>query len=160
MSAGPPPRTEYESRRRPLGVTVIGILEVLAGIIGILGSITIFFASGISGAVAGGFAGGVAGFAAGFFIGGFALLVALITLAVGFGLLRGSGWAWTVAVIISFINLLIGIIDIAGGSIRSLSVGFLGSTAGLFGAIGTIVISLIVLIYLYRPNVKGFFGKR
>jgi hypothetical protein len=153
----PSPETKV-SGARPLGVTIIGILEVLAGIVGIFGSVVIFFASGVSGAVAGGFVGGLAGFAAGFFLGGFALIVALITLAVGFGLLRGSGWAWTFGVIISVINVIIGLVDIAGGSVRALSMGFLGTS--LFGGVGTLVLSLIILVYLYRPNVKAFFGKR
>jgi hypothetical protein len=81
----------------------------------------------------------------------------LVTLAVGIGLLRGRGWAWTIAVIISVINIIIALFDFAGASVRSLSLGFLGRD--FFGAIGTFIISLIVLVYLYRPHVKAFFHK-
>lgn len=153
-----PQQTTYKPPGRPLGVTIIGTLEVIAGIIGILSSVIIFLAAGISGAIARGFAGGVVGFFAGLFLGGVALIIGLITLAVGVGLLQGRGWAWTIAVIVSVINVIIGIVDLAGGSIKALSLGFLGTD--IFGGVAGLVIGLIVVWYLYRPNVKSFFGKR
>jgi len=156
-SSNQPPEITYNRPGRPFGVTIIGALEIIAGIIGILSAGFIFLASGISGAIAGGFAGGVAGFLAGLFFGGLAFIIGLITLAVGVGLLRGRGWAWTVAVIISFISILIGVFDVAGGSIKAFSLGFLGSD--IFGGLASVAISLVVLLYLYRPHVKAFFSK-
>ena len=127
------------------------------GIIGIIGAGVIFFSLWIGGAFAGGFSGGVAGFFAGLGVGGLALIVALITLAVGFGLLSGRGWAWTLAVVISVINAIVGILQVAGVAISTLRIGVLGY--GDFGGAITLVISLVALFYLYRPNVKAFFGK-
>ena len=89
-----------------------------------------------------------------FLIGGVVLLIVgigIILLALGiaylvmaYGLWVGRGWAWTITLILSAIGIIVGIASIAAGNV---------------GAIATIIIHGIVIYYLYRPDVKAFFGK-
>ncbi len=119
-------------RKRPLGVTIVAILMIINGIILIAGGI-----GGVSvGAVMGipliGAASGV--------------LVALgiAALIVAWGLIKGKGWAWIVTVILSIISIIMSIIAIAGGN---------------FGAVINLVISGVIVYYMYRPEVKAYFGR-
>ena len=53
-------------------------------------------------------------------------------------------WAWTIALILSIIGIIYGIASIA-----------MRNT----GAIVNVIIYAIIIYYLFRPNVKAFFGK-
>ncbi len=79
-----------------------------------------------------------------------AVLVALaiVSFIVAYGLLKGKGWAWTVTLILSIISIVFNAISIA-------------TTAGanLIGGIISIIISAVIIYYLYRPHVKAYFGK-
>jgi hypothetical protein len=77
-------------------------------------------------------------------IGGILLAMAIVSFVVAYGLLKGLGWAWTVTVILSIISIVSNAISIATGNIA---------------AIISIIISGIILYYLYRPHVKAYFGK-
>jgi hypothetical protein len=77
-------------------------------------------------------------------IGGVLLAIAIASFVVAYGLLKGLGWAWTVTIILSIISIVFNAISIATGNIS---------------AIISIIISGIILYYLYRPHVKAFFGK-
>ena len=77
-------------------------------------------------------------------IGGILLAMAIVSFVVAYGLLKGPGWAWTVTVILSIISIVLNAISIAAGNISSII---------------SIIISGIILYYLYRPHVKAYFGK-
>jgi hypothetical protein len=77
-------------------------------------------------------------------IGGVLLAIAIASFVVAYGLLKGLGWAWTVTVILAIISIVFNAISIATGNI-----------AGIV----SIIISAIILYYLYRPHVKAYFGK-
>lgn len=81
---------------------------------------------------------------AGIAIGGILLALAIVSFVVAYGLLKGLGWAWTVTVILSIISIVLNAISIAAGNISSII---------------SIIISGIILYYLYRPHVKAYFGK-
>jgi uncharacterized membrane protein (DUF2068 family) len=75
--------------------------------------------------------------------------VALIVLGIAYfvmayGLWKGKRWAWTITLILSVIGIILGIASIATGNV---------------GAIIHIIINAVVIYYLYRPNVKAYFGK-
>jgi len=72
------------------------------------------------------------------------LAIAIVSFVVAYGLLKGLGWAWTVTVILSIISIVFNAISIATGNIA---------------AIISIIISGIIIYYLYRPHVKAYFGK-
>jgi uncharacterized membrane protein HdeD (DUF308 family) len=72
------------------------------------------------------------------------LALGIAYLVMAYGLWRGKGWAWTITLILSVIGIIVGIVSIAAGNV---------------GAIVSVIIQGIVIYYLYRPNVKAFFGK-
>ena len=71
--------------------------------------------------------------------------IAIVSFVVAYGLLKGRGWAWTLAIILSIISIVWNAITLA--------------TTANFGGIISIIISGIVLYYLFRPHVKEYFGK-
>ncbi len=79
-----------------------------------------------------------------------AILVALgiVSFIVAYGLLKGKGWAWTVTLILSIISIVFNVISIAASA-----------GANLIGGIISIIISAVIIYYLYRPHVKAYFGK-
>jgi hypothetical protein len=77
-------------------------------------------------------------------IGGVLLAIAIASFVVAYGLLKGLGWAWTVTVVLAIISIVFNVISIATGNIA---------------AIISVIISGIILYYLYRPHVKAYFGK-
>ncbi len=79
-----------------------------------------------------------------------AVLVALaiVSFIVAYGLLKGKGWAWTVTLILSIISIVFNAISIAATA-----------ATNLIGGIISIIISAVIIYYLYRPHVKAYFGK-
>jgi hypothetical protein len=123
---------------RPTGVTILGILSILAGLGGITVGAGVLALSGLA---ASAYPGGAA-FAA--VIGAILLIIGLLELVYGIGFFGGKGWAWTLAMIGSVLQIIFGIVSIAFGSV--------GSVFGL-------IISILILYYLTRPHVKAYFGK-
>ncbi|MDF3032829.1 MAG: hypothetical protein K0R91_663 [Nitrososphaeraceae archaeon] len=109
----------------------VTIIAILTAIGGI-----VFLVSGISGIVAGGVSVG---------IGIIFLILGIAYLVITYGLWKGKRWAWTVTLILSVIGIILAIASIAVGNV---------------GAIVSIIIHGVVIYYLYRPNVKAFFGKQ
>jgi hypothetical protein len=156
-------------KSRPTGVTIIAILNIIGGIIMLFGAITLiaigailptlpqttFNQSGLQGNLTAGqvpvpppsvppmvsqsLLGGI-GVASGIVL----LAIAIVSFVVAYGLLKGLGWAWTVTVILSIVSIVFNAISIATGNIA---------------AIISIIISGIIIYYLYRPHVKAYFGK-
>jgi hypothetical protein len=81
---------------------------------------------------------------AGIIIGGALILIGLAYFVMAYGLWKGKKWAWTITLILSIIGIILGILSLFGGNM---------------GAIFQILINAIVIYYLYRPNVKAYFGK-
>jgi uncharacterized membrane protein HdeD (DUF308 family) len=77
-------------------------------------------------------------------IGGILIAIGIASFIVSYGLLKGKGWAWSVTLILSYIGIVTGIISIAGGN---------------FLSIVQVIINIVVIWYLYRSNVKAYFGK-
>jgi uncharacterized membrane protein HdeD (DUF308 family) len=72
------------------------------------------------------------------------LALGIAYLVMAYGLWKGRGWAWTITLILSGIGIIVAIVSLATGN---------------GGAIISIIIHAVVIYYLYRPNVKSFFGK-
>ncbi len=133
---------------RPLGVTVLAVLSLVAGIFGVLKGLLWL---GVGGVAAGATA--LAHPVAGMMVGGFALLFGGIALLSGaFALLTAwgafnlKGWAWS-----------LGIATHGGILIWSLLAALGPST--LRERAGAILVSGAILFYLTRPAVKAAFGK-
>ena len=135
-------------KNRPTGVTVIGVLQILAG----LGSLGVGFflaatyaflgslmASGSEGVT---FSGGFGGFlvVAGAVIGGVMMIAGIVSLIIAYGVFKGKSWAWMLCIIFAVLNTVLGILTFPVGII-------------------TILFNVIIIYYLTRRNVKAFFGK-
>jgi hypothetical protein len=128
-----------QNKTRPLGVTVIAILIIIAGILTLLvgvGSIAVGPLT-VLGLV----------FVA---FGAISLAIGIAYLVMGYGLLKGRGWAWTISTIVLIIGIIIDLISLP----RVIAAG-----SNFSGDIVSIAISAFILYYLYRPHVKAYFGK-
>jgi hypothetical protein len=125
-------------KHRPLGVTLISALTIIAGIV--------FLASGITAVTVAPFLSGTQTFLVGLSAGAGAAFLALgiAYFVMAYGLLKGKRWAWTVTLVLSSIGIALGFASIVTGHI---------------GAVFSIIINAVILYYIYRPNVKSFFGK-
>jgi hypothetical protein len=77
-------------------------------------------------------------------IGGVLTAIGIGYLAVSYGLFRGRGWAWSITLILSYIGIVIAIISILSGN---------------FVPVINLAINIAIVYFLYRPQVKAFFGK-
>jgi hypothetical protein len=137
-----------QSAKRPTGVTIVAILNIISGIIMLIGGIALVAIgsvlpgalpdTGISGLPEGAFG------ALGVGMGGIILALGIFSFVVAYGLLKGMGWAWTLTVVLSVISIALNAISIVSGNA---------------GGIISIIISGVILYYLYRPHVKAYFGK-
>ena len=139
-----------EIKKRPTGVTVIAVLVIIGSILLLL--------AGIGGVAVGSlFISQIIGL--GFvIIGAIILAVGIGYLVVSYGLLKGKRWSWTITVVLLFIGIAIDVVSIIFGSfaINMDTSTFLTNNSG---SIASIIISVIILYYLYRPHVKSYFGK-
>ena len=145
-------RTTTGTGTRPLGVSIIAILNVISGIIMLIGGVglaavgsalptmtTVDPNAGGQMALVGLLGGGAAAA-----VGAVLIVLGIVSFIVAWGLFKGKGWAWTVTIILSAISVIMGIVSLVGGN---------------FGAIVNIIIAGVVIYYLYRPHVKAYFGK-
>lgn len=77
-------------------------------------------------------------------MGAIVLAIGIASFVVAYGLLKGKGWSWTLTVVLSIISIVLNAVSIVSGNI---------------GGIISIIISAVILYYLYRPHVKAYFGK-
>ena len=138
-----------KTMKRPTGVTIIAILNIIGGIIMLIGGIGATVAgailpslpisqSDLSGVPPMLLGAGAIG------IGIILIILGILSFVVAYGLLKGMGWAWTLTLVLSIASIVLNAISIATGN---------------FGAIISIIISAIIIYYIYRPHVKAFFGK-
>jgi hypothetical protein len=128
--------------RRPIGITILAVLEILIGIVGLLASLAIIGFSALFSTLPriGSLLGTI-----GLIIGGVVLFFSLIWLATGAGFLHGRGWSWTLGMIFSILSLL--------GAVGALTIGL------ITGGVGGLIFWGLMLYYLTRNHVKAFFGR-
>ena len=153
---------------RPVGVTIVAILRIIGGIILLLGGIGLVTIAPFVGQLnvnttSSTSHNGVpvtpngAGinlsnnntsflFFAAFVgvIGSILIFLGIASFVVAWGLLKGKGWAWIITVILAIISLVFSIIGLASGSIPNII---------------SIIINGVILYYMYRPEVKSYFGR-
>lgn len=127
--------------RRPLGVTILAILQLIAGLLGLclptvllIGGTLVAFL-GTAGTVV-----GVIGIIAGLLM----LIGPLLHLIVAYGALNLHKWAWWLGVIATGV-------DVIGAALN------LWNGVGLLQAIVPVGFSLIVFVYLLTPGVRQAF---
>src|SRR2546430_7992092 len=87
---------------RPVGITILAVLEILIGIVGLLASLVIIGFSALFSTLP--TVGSLLG-AVGLIIGGAGLFFSIIWPGTGAGFLHGRGWSWTLRMIFSIIPL-------------------------------------------------------
>jgi signal transduction histidine kinase len=92
-------------------------------------------------------------------IGAIILAVGIGYLVMSYGLLKGKRWAWTITVVLLFIGIAINIASIIIFGTFAINMDLSSFLTANSGNIAGIIISVIILYYLYRPHVKSYFGK-
>jgi hypothetical protein len=156
-------------KHRPLGVTIIAILTIIGGIVLVLGGVSLIGVGALISVVPhtttstnplNQFFGVISAA-----VGSVLLVIGIGYLVMFYGLLKGKGWAWTITIILMFIGIAIQIISTTSGTVFNASL--LSSNnnnsntviSGIIGGIIGIAINVVVIYYLYRQNVKVYFGK-
>lgn len=151
--------------KRPVGVTIIGILVLISGIILFFAGIGLValaplisqvniennntsnssISININGTdvtipnnalfILGGFMG---------VVGGILIVLGIASFVAAWSLFTGKGWAWIVTIIITILSIILNIILIIFGTFESV--------------IG-LIINGIIIYYLYRPSVKSYYGR-
>ncbi|HEY4867957.1 MAG TPA: hypothetical protein VIK45_20865 [Candidatus Dormibacteraeota bacterium] len=134
--------------KRPTGITILAVIAVIYGIFNLLLALLGLLGSALK-------ASGVAAAAIRYSAGTLAYatisdaVLGILVLAFGIGAFRLKGWAWTTgvaALVLEVVRQIVGIV------IQGLSAGTIVRDAI------TIVIALLLLWYLFRPNVRAAFG--
>ena len=124
---------------RPMGIAILAVLEILGGLLILLLGLAVAAVSGtLFSALGLAVPAGV-----GIAVGGVVVIFGLLGLLVGWGLWTGRRWARILAIILSGLGALASLVALVLGSIPSI--------VGL-------VIDVSILWYLFRPNVRAFFG--
>jgi hypothetical protein len=80
----------------------------------------------------------------GIIIGGVLVIIGIAYFVMAYGLWNGRRWAWKLTLILSGIGIIVGIGSIVVGNV---------------GSLFHTIINAVVIYYLYRPNVKDYFGR-
>jgi hypothetical protein len=80
----------------------------------------------------------------GIIIGGVLVMIGIAYFVMAYGLWNGRRWAWKLTLILSGIGIIVGIGSIVVGNV---------------GSLFHTIINAVVIYYLYRPNVKDYFGR-
>ncbi len=123
-------------RDRPLGVTIIGVLLLLAGILAIIGGLTLGAITDLEGLDLA--------------IEVVSLVIGLVYIIVAFGFFKGWGFVWLLTMIVVVFGIIWDIMSWAIGGLEA------GELSGL--AI-SLLISIIIVLYMNSQNVKTFFRR-
>jgi uncharacterized membrane protein len=148
----PPYQPNPPGRRRPTGVTILAILEILGGVLELVLALG-FFAiaalinvSDIRDRIGTSVPDWVLNNAPLFFgvLGLFFLIMAIISLVLAWAFLKGKNWARVLAIVFLALSIIGNILGVLGGT-------------SLVSVAISILIPLIIVWYLYRPYVKQWF---
>lgn len=143
---------------RPLGIAILAVLDIICGIAALIGGIvlaavsTIVDEPEIEDAIRDAMtSAGVTNVEAVLDIlatvlivlGVFICIMGLVAIVVGWGFWTGKQWAWILGVILFII------------SIAASAVGMVWAPTNVIG----VIIDALILYYLFRPNVKAWFGR-
>ncbi len=125
------------SQIRPVGVTILAILEVVSGILGIVGGA---FLLGLAEMIV--FR--VRLEAILMILSLIFMIIGFVQLVMAYGLWTAQGWAWTGTLIFAVIGAIFAVVNMARGNIWGLI---------------TLILDLAAIFYLNTPKVRSFFGK-
>jgi lysylphosphatidylglycerol synthetase-like protein (DUF2156 family) len=125
-------------KSRPIGVTIVAILMVITGIILLSGGIFAVSSSAILSQFGGPLVAVVIG------VGVFTIVLGVAHFVLAWGLFKGKGWAWIITVILAIISVILSIVSIASGGRTNII---------------SLIISAVILYYMFRTEVKSYFGR-
>ncbi len=135
--------------KRPVGVTILAVLAIIYGIFSLLLALLGLLGLALA-------ASGVGNVATRYSTGNLVYatisdaVLGILYLAFGIGAFQLKRWAWTAGVVVL-------VLDVVRSIVGVVIQGF--SASKIVGPSITIVITLVVLWYLFRPNVRAAFGK-
>jgi len=125
--------------RRPRGVTVIGVVVYVGGIVDIVsGSMLLVLATGaalLASPVPGGLLTAIT-----------VIIAGIIVVAVADGLMRGSTLARLVVTVVRGVSIIVQVVALTAGGVA------------LLGGIVSLLISVIVLSWLWTPSANAYFA--
>ena len=77
-------------------------------------------------------------------IGVVVVVVGLLYLGLAWGLWTGKGWAWILSLLLAVLGIIFSLISLVRGA---------------FGPLIVLILDAIIVFYLFRPNVRTFFGE-
>jgi uncharacterized membrane protein (DUF2068 family) len=72
------------------------------------------------------------------------IILGIAWFVLAWGLWTGKGWAWIITLILAVISAVFNVIEII-----TLNV----------GSVFSLIVNIIIIYYLYRPNVRAYFGR-
>jgi hypothetical protein len=126
---------------RPLGVTVLVVLEIIAGIVDILFGLLLVAVYSLAVTIL-----GMGASIFGFFLIPLIVLffvVGFLSFLLSYGLWTGRGWAWVSAIVLAIIGMVTSLIGLLQGSYLNII---------------PIVFYVMILVYLGTRNVRAYFG--
>lgn len=127
---------------RPTGITILAVLSAIGGVLGLLGGIALVGLGGLAAASTG----TAAFFGLGAIFGLILLATAIASLVFAYGAWNMLPWAWPLGVALQVISLALAALTILSGG-------------DISGQIIGIVISAVILYYLFQPTIKAAFGR-
>ena len=124
--------------QRPTGIAILAALLILLGFLSLFGGLTTFAAPSQAVTTPIPYVTPAA-------LGVAYIVVGALGLIVGYGLWFLKGWAWILAIVVVALRVVLDVVGLFSGSAMA-------SFAGL-------VVSAVVLWYLFRPEVKRAFGR-
>lgn len=138
-------------RKRPLGITIFALLNFIAGgFLLIFCSFIIYFLNGLYPSLT---ERNLVSFSSTsytslLFWSSTSVANGVASLVLGYGLYHGKGWAWTLCIILSIFRIGFPVVMLIGGySVSTIPLGF------------AIMINMIVIGYMFKPNIKDYFGR-
>ncbi len=134
---------------RPTGVTVLGILNIIGGALSLLSGIAFVLMGPMFQSIIMSSSAGMRGmhgyniFPLFAYLGVAYIIAGVISILIGYGLLKGMKWSWWIEIIFSALGL----------------VGFISMLVlGIIPAIIPLAINGLIIYYLLQPHVKYYFG--
>jgi hypothetical protein len=144
------PPIGVQTAKRPMGVTIIGALAALGGIGSLIGGLGLLAIAGYPGVpVYGTSTLPTSLVASAQALGALFVALGVVYFALAWGYFTGKTWAWMVGIAISGVSIAI---DIAQAVLLR--------TAGYTTAVIGILVSVIIIYYLIRPNIKAWFQRK
>ncbi len=135
-------RLGLSTRQRPFGVTLLAGLHVIQAFILLVAGLAVM----ALGAIMPRLMFHIPRFLEGLLsvIGIILIVVAVLDIVFAYGLWTGKGWAWILALIFAVLGIIGSVFSVARGGL---------------GAIVTLILDIVIVVYLMQPRVKAYFGE-